>query len=371
MSDHNDLLREFAKRCKERIKEFEKTEVKCGLIGPSGSGKSSLINAIAGEQIAKVGVVETTDEPQPFTHKGITFTDLPGCGTKKWPKASYIKRLKLESYDCFLLITADRFTENDCYLFTALRELGKPCFVIRNKIDQSIDAGFRDSKHSEAETKKIIKRDIERNLAPAKPEKIYLTSAWHPAKHDLESLLEDIADALEGLKKARFVADMAAYGKKALKKKREVALEQLPLYAGLAAANGLNPVPGVDIATDIGILLKLGRSIAHIYGLTAKQIEYIERFIGPEIIPLIVAKVAQFTAKYLAKQGIAAALRKIATRVTAKQVAKWVPFVGPLVSAGIGWKSTFMFGQQMIDEAEALADEILKDVLKRSQTASA
>jgi len=30
-----------------------------------------------------------------------------------------------------------------------------------------------------------------------------------------------------------------------------------------------------------------------------------------------------------------------------------------------------MFSEQMIDEAEALADEILNDVLKRSQTASA
>lgn len=30
--------------------EFENTVVKCGIIGLSGSGKSSLINAIAGEK---------------------------------------------------------------------------------------------------------------------------------------------------------------------------------------------------------------------------------------------------------------------------------------------------------------------------------
>lgn len=361
-----DLIHDFAEKCRKKITEFEKTEVRCGLIGPSGSGKSSLINAIAGEKIAAVGVVETTNEPQPYSHKGITFVDLPGCGTQKWPKESYIRALDLKDYDCFLLITAHRFYENDAYLFRELTAMGKPCFVIRNMVDRAIADGKHDSGHAEKETMRIITEDIQNQLSPNHPDRVYLTSARKPTKYDLNELLNDISEALDGLKRARFVADMAAYSDDALKKKRKVATERIPLYAGLSAANGLNPIPGLDIAADITVLLKLGHEVAHIYGLTNEQFEYIKRLLGPKAIPSLLAKIAQFAAKYLAKQGIIMLLKQIATRATAKQVAKWVPFVGPLIAAGIGWQATFMLGEQLVDEAEGLAKEILDGIIKGS-----
>ncbi|WP_448574112.1 GTPase [Trichothermofontia sp.] len=101
-----DELFRFAEQCRQKIQGFENAEVRCALIGASGSGKSSLINAIAGERIAKVNVIETTEKAQSFKHQGILFTDLPGCGTVKWPRETYIENLDLLSYDCFLLITS-------------------------------------------------------------------------------------------------------------------------------------------------------------------------------------------------------------------------------------------------------------------------
>lgn len=362
--DPEDLIRNFAEMCNEKINEFENTRVRCGLIGPSGSGKSSLINAIAGEKIAAVGVVETTNDPQEFTHKGIIFTDLPGCGTQKRPKESYINSLKLDTYDCFLLITAHRFYDSDAFLFRELTAMGKTCFVIRNMVDRAIEDGKHDNNHSEAETKQVIREDIQKQLTPNHPERIYLTSARHPTKYELKALLNDISDTLDGLKRTRFIADMAAYGEDALEKKRKVATEQIPNYAGLAAVNGLNPVPGLDVAADIAVLLRLGQQVANIYGLTNRQFEYVKRLLGPKAVPSLFAKMAQFTAKYLAKEGIILLLKKIATRATAKQASKWVLFVGPLIAAGIGWKSTFMLGEQLVDEAEELAKDILTEIIE-------
>ena len=156
LADDPTLIRDFATRCRQRIEEFQKTQVRCGLIGPSGSGKSSLINAIAGERVASVGVVETTNDPLEISHRGITFVDLPGCGTRRWPKDTYVERLNLADYDCFLLVTAQRFYENDAYLFHQLRALGKACFVVRNMIDRAIEDGCHDHGHSEAEIRRII-----------------------------------------------------------------------------------------------------------------------------------------------------------------------------------------------------------------------
>lgn len=366
MSAFEDPISDFAKKCREQIEEFEKTEVRCGLIGLSGSGKSSLINAIAGEKIARVGSVETTNEPQGFRHQGIVFTDLPGCGTQTWPQDAYIQKLELHTYDCFILITANRFFESDAYLFRELSKMGKPCFVVRNKVDQAIDEGKHDNDHTEEDTKRIITENIREQLSPNHPDKIYLTSARYPTKHDLGALLNDISNNLGGLKRERFIADMAAYGDDALKKKRAVATERIPLYAGLSAANGLNPVPGLDVAADIAVLLKFGQEVAHIYGLTRNQFEFIKRLLGPKVVPSILTKIAGFTAKYLAKEGIVILLKQIATRATVKSLSKYLPAIGPLIAAGIGWQATFSLCEQLVDEAHNLAKEILDGILQGS-----
>ena len=55
-------MKEYLEKFKEELENFKKTKVKCRIIGRSGTGKSSLINAIVGERIAEVGVTETTME---------------------------------------------------------------------------------------------------------------------------------------------------------------------------------------------------------------------------------------------------------------------------------------------------------------------
>lgn len=68
-----DLIHESAENGRDKINECEKAEVRCGLIGPSGTGKFSLINAIAA-----VGVVETTVGPPGFYAQGNSIHGLPG-----------------------------------------------------------------------------------------------------------------------------------------------------------------------------------------------------------------------------------------------------------------------------------------------------
>lgn len=354
-----DLIRDYAEQCRKKMKEFEEAKVKCGIIGPSGSGKSSLINAISGEKIAATGIIETTNEPLEFVHQGLIFVDLPGCGTQKWPKDSYIDRIELSSFDCFLLVTADRFTENDIFIYRELINRGKTCFLIRNKFDLSVTASRREYGHTEEEIRVIIEDNIRENLRFSNPDKIYFTSAWYPKRYDFRKLLSDIAKTLQGIKRDRFFADMAAYGDEALKKKREVAMGLLPLYAGASAANGLNPIAGLNVAADITIMLKFAHEVSSIFGLNSEQFEYFKRLLGPDKIPALLAKVAMFATKYLAKEGIIQLLTKIATQEIAKSVSVWIPVVGPLIAAGIGWQATFMLGEDLVNEAQALAHEIL------------
>ena len=129
-----------------------------------------------------MGVVETTSFEQEFTHKdkGLILVDLPGCGTMNWPKETYIDRLKLLSYDCFLLVTTDKFTENDVFPYRELTRCGKPCFVLRNQFDRAVEDGFHDNGLSEKEVRRQIETNIRANLQPAPPERIYFASGRHP-----------------------------------------------------------------------------------------------------------------------------------------------------------------------------------------------
>src|SRR5690554_2751592 len=116
---------EYYKKAKDAYDLYKLSKVKCAIIGQSGSGKSSLINAIFGENKCITGVTETTMDAQgPFDKEGLSFYDLPGCGTEKFPIDSYIDMFSLGSYDCIIIVTANRFYENDRILMHKMAEIG-------------------------------------------------------------------------------------------------------------------------------------------------------------------------------------------------------------------------------------------------------
>ena len=367
LNPHEAVL-EFAQQCKEKMSEFDKAIVRCGVIGIAKTGKSSLINAIAGEQVCAVGCTEQTRFQQEYHHNGLVFVDLPGCGTENHPSTTYVEDQKLLSFDLFILVYSGAWLTDNNSLVAELRRMRKPFFIVRSMFDQAVEGEWRDNRLSEDEVRGKIQTDLVEKLGATGSPKAFMVSAWRPTQYDLEALLESIARELDGVKRQRFLADMVTIGEAGLRKKREVLEGLLPYYAGGAAANGLNPIPGLDIAADLAILLKFAHQVASVYGLDKKQWEFAMKMIGPERIPVLVAKVGQFTASYLAKEGIALVLKRVGVKAAGRQVVKYVPFVGPLIAAGIGWKATFMLGEDLIDEAESLAREILHAVAQ--QTAS-
>ena len=364
----NSEIDNLIKQAKEEKKAFDEASIKCGIIGMSGSGKSSLINAIAGQKIAPVGSTEQTMEAQSFFHLGIKFVDLPGCGTEKWPQKTYIKDFKLEEYDCFIIVTSNRFYEADVFLYHEMAEKNaKPCFIVRNKIDVAIQDEQHDNNLTEEETRKKITTNIIDSINISDQSKIYLTSARHPTKWDFPRLLDDISKSQEGVKRDKFIAGMAVWSKEAIKKKRKVALNIVSWSAVASAANGLNPVPGLDVAVDAGVLIEMVKKINEVFGLTAEQLEYVEKTTPgisdtPEFNG-IKQGILKFVAKYAAVEGILIVLKRMGSQVTIKAVSKFLPFVGYLVSAGIGYKMTISFGERYVDEAEEKADELLIEVL--------
>ncbi|XP_053373729.1 T-cell-specific guanine nucleotide triphosphate-binding protein 2-like isoform X2 [Mercenaria mercenaria] len=133
-------------RVKANLDDWKSVPLNIAVIGNSGVGKSSYINALLGlsaddKGAAPVGVVETTVTLTPFSHPGnknLTLWDLPGVGTPNFPKDGYLQKINFKKYDFFLVLTATRFTENDIWLAQKIRDLGKKFYLIRTKIDMDI-----------------------------------------------------------------------------------------------------------------------------------------------------------------------------------------------------------------------------------------
>lgn len=306
-------------------------------------------------------------EAQSYSHEGVEFVDLPGCGTEKWPQSTYIQDLELETYDCFIIVTHTRLYEADIFLHKELKvERRKPCFIVRNKIDVAISDEAHDNELSEEQTIKKIRANILSSIQPESDE-VYLTSARHPAKWDLPKLIDDIGVSQSGIKRERFIAAVAAWSKGALEKKRVVARKIVSWSAMASAANGLNPIPLTDVAVDVGVLTAMCGKINAIYGLSSEQLAYVEAS-SPGL-----AKSAEFSglkqsvlkwvARYAVAEGVVSVLKSMGKKVVIKNVAKFLPFVGLLISAGIGYKMTTAFGEQYLDEAEEYAEIILKKVI--------
>lgn len=364
MENENFDLNEVLKKFKKDLESFKNAKIKCGIIGRSGTGKSSLINAIAGEEVAEVGEVETTmNVNEPIEHGGLLFYDLPGCSTSNFPKENYINEFNIQEFDCVILVTADRFYEDDLYLIQELIRIKKPVYAVRTKIDFSVDRGLKRG-ISEKETYDKIYNNLTENLKGYRVKGIYLTSSDFPSEYDLSKLLEDIYSSLNNFKKERFIADINITSKNILLDKRKIADKIVSRYSALAAGNGLNPIPGLDIGVDITLMIKLSKEIQSIYGLNKEQQEYNLQLLDKKSAKLIATKVLQYTARFGGKEAIMILLKKASTTLAAKTASKWIPFVGPIIAAGIGFKMTSWIGNDMIEDAELIAQETFNSFKK-------
>ena len=145
-------------------------------------------------------------------------------------------------------------------------------------------------------------------------------------------------------------------GKSIWEDKRGAAERLIEDHAGWSVANAFNPVPGLDIGLDLQILNSLCRSLAGAYDLGQEQTAVLaDRSLTHRLSYPALHQMIERATPRLAQGALAVALRRVGLDLAVREVSKWVPLAGSVVSAAIGYRMVRRFGESFREECEACA----------------
>jgi GTP-binding protein EngB required for normal cell division/uncharacterized protein (DUF697 family) len=345
---------EAAARMRAKANETEKQVVRVALFGQPGSGKSSIINALIGREAAKVGVyTDVTVDSEAIEWNGVKLVDLPGYDTARFPRETYYKKFDIPTFDLFLCVMSGKLRASDTAFLQELGESAKVCLLVRNHSDTIWQKGRR-----KEELELEIAADIRKQANRPEAEVLFTSCRTGSG---LAELVGAIDRHLAPANRERWARTAKAYSQAFLDEKRAACDNLVTIYAGLSAANGLNPIPGVDVAVDVGMLLKLLGDIRDAYGLDRNRLDA-----AAALVPL--QPMVKEILEHATREGILLLLKRFAGRTTVKAVSKYIPIVGQVIAAGIGFAITKLAGDAYHEACYAVARSFLERELQEGST---
>ncbi|XP_073702594.1 interferon-gamma-inducible GTPase 10-like [Garra rufa] len=293
---------EKSKKLKNKLKELENVTLNIAITGMTGAGKSSFVNAIRGlpnddKNAAPTGTTETTMTPNMYQHPfmpNVKIWDLPGIGSPKFRAKKYLKDVNFHTYDFFLIVTSERFRENDIELARAIKKSKKLFYFIRTKIDNDIRAESNKRNFDERMLLETIREDCKANLLKVGVPKIFLVSSFQLEKYDFQKLVNTLEDELPENKKFALIQSLPVYSLEALTKKKTYFKKLIWLNAFGAGVGAIAPLPGVSLACDYLIIKKFFQQVFMGFGLSNQALEVLSERVNKPMEQLQAAKKSRF-----------------------------------------------------------------------------
>ena len=125
--------------------------------------------------------------------------------------------------------------------------------------------------------------------------------------------------------------------------------------ASLSAGTAIIPVPGLDIGSDVAILMRIIPKINSKFGLTPEQIDGLDTDSKLFVMTAISNTGSKMAGKYITQNLIISLLSKMGVRVAAKGASKFVPLIGSAVAGGISFTAMKYMGNSHIDDCYNIA----------------
>ncbi|XP_052786163.1 interferon-inducible GTPase 1-like [Mya arenaria] len=230
----------------KKLKEWNTVPVNIAVVGNTGVGKSTFVNAFLGlkrkdPRAAKVGVVECTKEISKYPHPNndkLIFWDVPGIGSQAFPAETYREKVNMIEYDFFVVMSSQRFTENDVKLSNMIKEMGKNFFFVRSQVDVDIYKQAKENDQSpedvEESVMRTLREDIESRLKKLgmNDQKHFLVDNYSVDKYDFGDLFDATQSRLDEMQKTAVAFSCTHLTSKSLIEKRvKILKERIPLIA--------------------------------------------------------------------------------------------------------------------------------------------
>ncbi|XP_048190102.1 T-cell-specific guanine nucleotide triphosphate-binding protein 2-like [Perognathus longimembris pacificus] len=292
---HKGNVKDVVGMLQEALSAAENALLQVAVIGESGAGKSSLINALRGlgheeEGSARVGVVETTMKKTPYQHPkylNVIFWDLPGTGTLEFSPESYLETVQFSQYDFFLLVSSSRFTHNDAMLAQKITEMGKNFYFLRSKVDSDLYNEQRTKPKSfqkERVLQQIRDNCLENLSSLGVPDPcIFLISNFDLEDFDFPRLEETLLRDLPAHKRHTFVLLLPNFCKEYIDMKKEFLQGEIWLEALKSGVLALIPFMPFASGFDLPEQEKCLKLYRDYFGLDDKSLEEIAQKLGATV----------------------------------------------------------------------------------------
>ncbi len=117
-----------------------------------------------------------------------------------------------------------------------------------------------------------------------------------------------------------------------------------------AAATSVVPIPGLDIAADIGLLTSLLGQVNERFGLSEAQIAKLDPPAAQKALVVAAGLGNGVIGRAISKRIVAAVLRRVAKRVAVGSAARFVPVAGTALAAGLGFAAMRTVGNAHIED---------------------
>lgn len=277
MADDGWSDEEFRQKWQEQADKMGRFNL--AIFGKTGVGKSTLINAIFGEEVAPTGVGEpVTMEDHLYLHRAgfLGLLDTRGLeigkdtetliaelgeyvrGMRKMPLSDQIH----VAWYC-VRATDRRFEDTEAEFIRRLHELGLPVVVVLTQVPSREGEYHRDALALAAHI-----AELGLPIFGGRP--ILVMAEGDDFTGQVEHGLKDLVDATFRVAPEGVEAAFAAAQKIDLGRKRKQAKEAVRLAAALALTVGAVPIPVADAGLLVPIQLGMMARVAAIYGVKAE-----------------------------------------------------------------------------------------------------
>lgn len=142
----------------------------------------------------------------------------------------------------------------------------------------------------------------------------------------------------------------------------ERARKLLRRRALVSAAASAIPIPGLDWAADAALLAQLYPRINQEFGLTPEQLDQLTPGKREQVQKAIAMVGSVLIGKFITRDMVLRLSKAMGLRMSTKQAARYVPLLGQLAAASIGYATLRYLGERHIQDCMRVVEEAELDI---------